>query len=146
MRKFEVVSRCKDQMITLPRRSTTGSAGYDFFAAHDAIIMPGQTMIIQTGVKAYMNPGEVLLLFLRSSSGIKRGMRLANEVGVIDSDYADNPTNEGEIGIPIWNPGRTAIEIKKGEKIAQGIFVPFLLTDDDNATGERVGGVGSTGV
>lgn len=146
MRKFAVVSRCKDMMIDLPRRSTTGSAGYDMVAAEDTVVLPGETKVIPTGVKAYMNPGEVLLLFLRSSSGIKRHMRMANEVGVIDSDYADNPTNEGEIGIPIWNPGRSAITITKGEKIAQGVFVPFLLVDDDNATGERIGGVGSTGI
>lgn len=145
MRRFAVVSGRRSEEVIMPARATKGSAGYDLYAAEDVVVPPGEVRIVPTGVKAYMNQGEVLLLFLRSSSGIRRGMRLANEVGVIDADYADNPDNDGEIGVAVWNPGSTPLSITRGEKIAQAIFMPFLLTDDDAADGERRGGYGSTG-
>lgn len=101
--------------------------------------------MVPTGIKAYMQKGEVLLMFNRSSVS-KRGVMLANNVPVIDADYYNNPGNEGHIYLPIWNLGPEDLFIKKGERLAQGMFQTFLLADDDNADGKRVGGYGSTGL
>lgn len=126
--------------IRLPERSTKNSAGYDFFAHSNLIAKNG---VIPTGIKAYMPEDAVLLLMPRSSLGFKFGFRLSNTVGVIDSDYVDNPSNEGHIliGFEADKP----LTLKVGDKICQGIFTKFLTTDDDNANKERKGGVGSTG-
>ena len=100
--------------------------------------------MVWTQVKAYMEPGEVLLLFPRSSMG-RHGIRFANTIGVVDESYVDNPNNEGEIGLHFVNNGKRSWEVSKGDKIAQGIFTTYLTTDDDNVTAERTGGFGSTG-
>lgn len=143
MRKFAKVSYAKTE-VELPVRKTKNSAGYDFISPVDCCIAPGEEQIITTNIKAYMNPGEVLLLFPRSSYGFKYHMSLSNTVGIIDADYVDNPDNEGNIMIKIYNGGHNELELKKGQAFAQGIFAPFLLTDDDNADKERIGGIGST--
>jgi dUTP pyrophosphatase len=143
MRKFAAVAGWH---VNIPERKTAKSAGYDIEAATYTCVMPGETVTVSTGLKAYMEDDEVLHLYLRSSSALKRGMRMANHVGVIDADYVDNPDNEGHIGIPIWNTTDELIVIMPGERIAQGVFVKFLTTDDDQACGIRIGGVGSTGV
>lgn len=103
-------------------------------------------VLVPTGVKAYMEPDEYLALFNRSSNPLKRFLVLTNGVGVIDGDYYSNPDNDGHIMFQFLNFGPETIYIKKGERIGQGVFSKFLLVDDDNAQGERLGGHGSTGV
>ncbi|NLM62728.1 MAG: deoxyuridine 5'-triphosphate nucleotidohydrolase [Mollicutes bacterium] len=129
----------------LPSRSTFHSAGYDFFAIQDIVIKPGETVKIPTGVKAYMDFDEMLMLIVRSSTGFKYNVRLTNQVGIIDSDYYNNESNEGHIWISLQNHGDSEFVIKKGEACIQGIFTKFLSTDDDNLIKkERKGGFGST--
>ena len=144
MRRFEVVSRCKDMNVELPKRKTKKSAGYDFFAIEDFTLYPNKLCIIPTGVKAYMEDDEVLYLHIRSSVAFKRGVRMLNSIGVIDADFVDNPDNEGEISLGLLSHNDDIVHIQKGERIAQGVFHKFLITDDDNAEGKRVGGIGST--
>lgn len=131
--------------LTPPKRSSKNSAGYDFYLVDDVTILPAQKTIIWSDVKAYMPPDEVLLLFIRSSLAIKKGLMLTNNVGVIDSDYYSNEGNDGNIGIAVVNTSGKAVELKAGEKIAQGIFVKYGVADNDDASEKRVGGVGSTG-
>ena len=109
------------------------------------MILPGATALISTGVKAKMPKNEVLLVFIRSALGIKKGLALANGVGVIDADYYGNPSNDGEIKIGIRNQGTEEVRIVKGDRIAQGIFLPYCVTDDDEANSSREGGFGSSG-
>ena len=144
MRRFEVVSRCKDMNVKLPKRKTKKSAGYDFFAVEDFTLYPNKLCIIPTGVKAYMEDNEVLYLHIRSSVAFKRGVRMLNSIGVIDADFVDNPDNEGEISLGLLSHNDDIVHIQKGERIAQGVFHKFLITDDDDAEGQRVGGIGST--
>lgn len=144
MRRFEVVSRCKDMNVKLPKRKTKKSAGYDFFAIEDFTLYPNKLYIVPTGVKAYMEDDEVLYLHIRSSVAFKRGVRMLNSIGVIDADFVDNPDNEGEISLGLLSHNDDIVHIKKGERIAQGVFHKFLITDDDDAEGKRVGGIGST--
>lgn len=142
MRKFE---HCMGRAeVTKPQRSTKHSAGYDFFAPYEFDIPAGESLMVWTGVKAYMEEDDVLLLMPRSSMG-RYGIRFSNTIGVIDHDYVDNPTNEGEIALPFVNNGNATWKVKQGDKIAQGIFTKYLVTDDDEVTTERTGGFGSTG-
>lgn len=129
----------------LPTRGSKNSAGYDFYSPINEIIPAHGNALIPTGIKAYMEPDEVLNIYPRSGMGFKTNIRLANTVGIIDSDYYDNPGNEGHIWIKFYNPTDKDYNIFIGDKIAQGIFTKFLLADDDNATAERVSGLGSTG-
>lgn len=148
MRGFEIV---KEEMrktkgeITLPTRGSKISAGYDFYSPIDIILEPNEKTCIWSDVKAYMQEGEVLLLFVRSSIGIKKGLALSNGTGVIDADYYSNSNNDGNIGIALYNYSDKAVEIKKGERICQGVFVPFLEADNGNTDKKRIGGIGSTG-
>lgn len=100
--------------------------------------------LVSTGVKAYMPKDSYLELSVRSSCPLKYWLIMANGVGIIDSDYADNPNNEGEIFFQIINLSPVPIILHKGDVIGQGIFKPYLKTDDDNAVEERMGGFGST--
>lgn len=153
MRGFEIVSKYRGQGLTLPERSTTNAAGYDFRAAKD-IVIPAQKAgeqqlpkptLVPTGIKAYMQPNEVLLLINRSSGPIKRSLVQPNGVGVIDADYYNNEANEGEIFGQLINLGSQDYLIHKGDRIFQGIFVPFLTVDGDNGgKNKRQGGFGST--
>ena len=144
IRGFEIVSTKPDTR--LPERSTEQAAGYDFFAREDIKILPHNLKVAWTGVKAYMQPDEVLKLYNRSSMAMKKGLMLSDNVAVIDADYYNNPTNEGEIGFMYYNfTGEIAI-IKKGEKLGQGIFEKYMLADNDVHGGKRTGGFGSTGV
>jgi dUTP pyrophosphatase len=131
--------------VALPMRKTAQSAGYDLAAAADTVVEPGRVALVPTGLKAYMAPDEVLLLYIRSSLAVKRGLMLANGVGVVDADYADNPDNEGHIMVAVANIGREPVTLKQGERIAQGIFTRYLTVENDEATGDRTGGFGSTG-
>lgn len=140
---FEGVSPY-DELI-LPQRATAGSAGYDFYSPLDFSLAPGEIIKIPTGMRARMEPGWVLTIYPRSGQGFKYRVQLYNSVGVIDSDYF-NAKNEGHIHIKIINAnheGKT-LNVKKGEAFAQGIFLPFGVTVDDDASDARVGGFGST--
>lgn len=154
-RKFEYVNRIlstgyetKAPDFNLPKRKTKHSAGYDFEAAEDTVIPSYKKgmapTLVKTGVKAYMQDDEVLMLYNRSSNPKKKGLIIPNSVGVIDSDYYGNEDNDGEIMFAFYNLKEEDIIIKKGETIGQGVFTKFLITDDDNAQGERTGGFGST--
>lgn len=143
MVKFEKVSRIED--VELPKRATENSAGYDFFAPEDIILPAKQLTRIMTGVKCELRPCMYLLLANRSSNPSKKNLYLANGIGVVDADYYNNPDNEGEIGFEYYNNSDESVEIKKGEKIGQGIINTFIRVEDDNTTGSRDGGFGSTG-
>lgn len=131
--------------ITLPRRGTAGSAGYDFFSPLDFTLEPGQVIKIPTGIRAKMDEGWVLTLYPRSGQGFKYRLQLYNTVGVIDSDYF-GAKNEGHIHIKLVNANNEGkvLSVKKGEAFAQGIFLPFGITVDDEADAVRTGGFGST--
>ena len=153
IRGFEVVSSFSD--INLPKRSTARSAGYDFEAAED-ITVPSiwklalkgseniKPVFIKTGVKAYMQEDEALFLYNRSSNPGKKGLIMANSVGVVDSDYYNNADNEGHIMFAFYNFFPVDVTIKKGERIGQGVFKKFLKADGDDANAIRTGGFGST--
>ena len=128
----------------LPRRGTSKSAGYDFFAIEDFVIHPGEVMKVPTGIKVIMNDDEFLGIYVRSSMGFKYNVRLTNQVGIIDADYYNNSDNEGHIWIKLQNHGDKDFIVKKGSAFAQGIFTKYLITDDDDASGIRVSGIGST--
>ena len=129
--------------IALPKRATAGSAGYDFVSPVEVTVEPGETALIPTGIRAEMDPGGVLLLFPRSSLGFKYSLRLANTVGVIDSDYAF-AKNEGHIMVKLRNPLSVPVTIGRGDRFCQGIFLPYGTAEEDEVTAGRVGGFGST--
>lgn len=129
--------------IKLPKRATIGSAGYDFFAPFDFTLAPGGTIKIPTGIRARINDGWVLMMFPRSGLGFKYRLQLNNTVGIIDSDYFFSD-NEGHIMAKMTNCGDKVLIVKKGQGFAQGVFVPFGITEDDNVTDIRNGGFGST--
>ena len=135
---------CEYSDLSLPTRSTKHSAGYDFKSPIEFTLNPGESKKVPTGIKASMNEDEFLAILVRSSMGFKYNIRLCNQVGIVDSDYYNNPDNEGHIFIKIQNEGKEAITINKGDRFAQGIFMNYLITDDDMAFGERTGGFGST--
>lgn len=143
----EVRPEAKKQEVEaiMPVRGSKSSAGYDFATPVEVTIPANGKALIWTDVKAYMQTGEVLLLDVRSSIGIKKGLMLANTIGVIDSDYYENPSNDGNIGICLRNLTDEDITLEAGERIAQGIFIPFLVADNGNTDAEREGGIGSTG-
>ncbi|MDF7668997.1 dUTP diphosphatase [Lactobacillus sp. ESL0703] len=174
-RGFEIVSSYENKNINLPRRQTIASAGYDIEAAKDMVIPsiwrlnfvrifrlirnghhlyePDyqlaeqilQPLLIPTGIKAYMPDDEVLVLANRSSNTFKRNLSLPNGIGVIDSDYYNNPNNEGEIFMQVINYGVRPLQIRKGDRIGQGIFVQYLKTDNDlPVSRQRTNGFGST--
>ena len=146
-RGFEIVSNWQAKGINIPVRKTAASAGYDLAAATTVTIAPQAIVLVPTGIKAYMQDDEVLEIYIRSSLAIKKQLRLANNVGIIDADYYDNESNEGHIMFAMYNFGKETVTLKQGERIAQGIFKKYLLTDGDNAGAgdKRQGGFGSTG-
>ena len=156
MRSFEKISFCqfkKDvcddeklyQEYSLPRRATKNSCGYDFFALQEVVLHPGDIVKIPTGYKAFFNSNEMLMLVVRSSMGFKYNVRMCNQVGIVDSDYYDNPDNEGHMWVALQNEGNEDYVIKKGTAYCQGIFVPYL-TCGDEVEQERVSGIGSTDI
>lgn len=176
-RGFEIVSKYQNDKLNLPYRTTDHAAGYDFESSVDMVlpsiwkldflkilrtIRKAGTFdekqltkarqilkpyLIPTGIKVYMQPDEVLIMANRSSNPLKRGMVLPNGIGVIDADYYNNDKNEGEVFIQMINLGLTDVHIKKGERIGQGIFMPYLLSDQDSGQvkQQRIGGFGSSG-
>ncbi|MCR5185656.1 MAG: dUTP diphosphatase [Clostridia bacterium] len=147
-RGFEVVKGYEGCNIKLPVRKTKYSAGYDIEAAEDVVIPSFKKgmkpTLVKTGLKVYMEDDETLLLYNRSSNPGKKGLIVANSVGVIDKDYYGNPDNDGHIMFAFFNVKDEDIQIKKGETIGQAMFQKYYITDDDNAEGEREGGFGST--
>ena len=189
--KFEKISKyASDDMIIIPSRKTTQSAGYDFYAAEDTVIPPfveimedaliedakargakyktvqdfmekeypyplekiakiskeykAKVALVPTGIKCKIPDGYFLQLSPRSSLPLKHWLIMANGVGIIDADYYNNPDNEGEIFLQIYNLSPFNIQIHEGEAIGQGIILPYGVTEDDVSSGERVGGFGST--
>lgn len=148
MRHFEVVSdkyRKNNVDIKLPTRATKNSIGYDFYSPIAVDIEPMHSQMIWTDVKAIFNSDEALIINVRSSMG-KQPVMIANTQGWIESDYANNPDNDGNIGFRLFNLGDTIYTVRVGDRIGQGMFIKYLTTDDDNATSTRNGGFGSTGV
>lgn len=140
----EKIQEIYDQ-IRLPRRATAGSAGYDFFAPVDVQLAPGETIKIPTGIRAQMEQEWVLKVYPRSGLGFKYRLQMNNTVGIIDSDYFDSD-NEGHIFIKMTNAtneGKT-IEVPRGTGFAQGIFLEYGITVDDEVSDVRNGGLGST--
>lgn len=133
------------ESLTLPRRATKGSAGYDFFAPFSFRLSPGETIKIPTGIRARMEEGWVLKLYPRSGLGFKYRLQMNNTVGIIDSDYFDSD-NEGHIFIKLTNDSNEgkSLEVPQGSGFAQGIFLEYGITIDDSAEGVRNGGFGST--
>ena len=131
--------------IIFPKRATVGSAGYDFFAPVDITLAPNETITVPTGIRAKINEGYVLLIFPRSGLGFKYRLQLDNTIGVIDADYY-GAKNEGHIMIKITNDTKEnrTLTIPKGTGFAQGIFMSFGITVDDNTSNIREGGMGST--
>ena len=156
MRKFEKISfeQFKKDIgdnkelynsIELPKRSTSKSAGYDIKSMEDGIINPGCAMSFKTGLKVCMNDDEVLYIYSRSSQGYKYNVSLANSVGVIDSDFYNNKSNEGHFQVRLINLGDSDFEVKIGDRIAQGVFMKYLTVDDEGEIKNvREGGIGST--
>lgn len=134
--------------IELPKRSTKGSAGYDFFFPYGHTEIPaGASLMIPTGIKAYIEPNWVLFEVPRSSFGMTCRIQFDNTIGIIDSDYYNNPKNEGHIFVKITNDSRDGLTcaFETQCKYCQGIFVPFGITYDDDVNTAREGGLGSTG-
>ncbi|VTS45592.1 deoxyuridine 5'-triphosphate nucleotidohydrolase [Streptococcus porcinus] len=145
IRGFELITEYADAAQLLPKRETKHAAGYDLKVAKATEIGPGEIKLVPTGVKAYMQAGEVLYLYDRSSNPRKKGLVLINSVGVIDGDYYNNDNNEGHIFAQMQNITDQVVSLEVGERIVQAIFGPYLLADDDQADGVRTGGFGSTG-
>ena len=164
-RGFEICMGFEDKDITLPVRKTRTSVGYDIEAAEDTVIpsiwktvfsnigkfLKGNTdyetfkpTLIKTGIKAYFGDDEALFLGTKSSYPGKKGLILANSIGVIESDYYGNQDNDGHIMFAYYNIFPVDVKIKKHEPAGQAFFQKFLITDDDNASGIRTGGFGST--
>lgn len=163
-RGFELVTKyLDDNDMRIPKRATNHSAGYDFASAKD-IKIPSiwklvskertnqmednilPSILVPTGIKAYMPGNEYLMLVNRSSNPLKNNLSLPNGIGIIDSDYYNNPNNEGEIFVQLINYGLEDYEIKKGERIAQGIFSPYnTIDEEEQLLNKRIGGFGSTG-
>jgi len=147
MRAFEIIKKYEMLQPIIPKRQTSGSAGYDLASIEEIIIEPGEIKLIPTGLKVTMPHTEALFVFPRSSLAFKKGLMMSNSVGVIDSDYYNNKDNEGHIMIPLINIKQTSVSIQKGERVAQGIFMTFhKTTEDETENIHRLGGFGHTGL
>jgi len=148
IRGFEIIKndfrKFPNNNINMPLRGSKYSAGYDFFSNEDIELKPGEKHIFWSDIKAYMLEGELLEIYVRSSIGIKRDLTLCNQTGIIDMDYYSNIKNDGNIGICLKNTSNTLKKIFNGERIAQGIFKKFLVSDNCNSEQDRNGGIGST--
>lgn len=149
MRRFEKISFsqfkkdiCVDKELydnyKMPVRKTKASAGYDFLAINDFEIKPGEIKKIPTGIKAYFEEDETLMLFVRSSMGFKWNVRMCNQVGIIDADFYNNSDNEGHMWFALQNHGDKVFKVKAGESFGQGLFMKYL-TCGDEVENERTG-------
>ena len=146
-RYFEVVKdkyRKSTGEVILPKRATRSSVAYDFYSPIDITIPPMTSVMVWTDIKAKCNANEALLINIRSSMG-KQPVMIANTQGWIDSDYYSNPDNDGNIGIRLFNLGNTSYIVKSGDRIAQGMFVKYLVADNGNTDCARKSGFGSSG-
>ncbi len=141
----ETAAEAVYEAVKLPKRATKGSAGYDFYSPLTFTLKPGETIKIPTGIRAFMREDYVLMCFPRSGLGFKFRLQLNNTVGIIDSDYYYSD-NEGHIFIKLTNDSNEGkvLELAAGSGFAQGIFLPFGITEDDEVTELRNGGFGST--
>ena len=130
--------------ITLPKRGTKKSCGYDFVSPIDFELHPGERIKIPTGIRASMDEDYALFLFVRSSVGFKYETILTNTTGLVDADYYEGD-NEGHIFVKLRNDGEKILSVKAGDRLVQGVFLPYGITIDDESDGERIGGIGSTG-
>lgn len=146
MRRFELVDEGfrRHEQARLPLRATASSVGYDFFSPEGVVIPPMGMVMIWTDVKARFESDEALLINVRSSMG-KQPVMLANTQGWVESDYYSNPDNDGNIGIRLLNLGDKPYAIERGQRIAQGMFIKYLVAENCNSDCERMGGMGSTG-
>ncbi len=140
--RFERIAAYPD--VNLPKRATKGAAGYDFECVEDTTCPAHKITLIPTGIKAQIDTGYYLQLAVRSSTPKKKGLILANGIGIIDEDYYNNQDNEGHIMFQVYNITDNDVVIPAGERIGQGVFVKYYITDDDIAEGLRTGGFGST--
>lgn len=133
------------ETICLPKRATSGSAGYDFYLPLAICLKPGESIKIPTGIRVKIHEGWVLQIYPRSGLGFKYRLQLNNTVGVIDSDYFYSD-NEGHLFIKVTNDSKEGkvVELKEGSAFAQGIFFQYGITEDDNCDAVRNGGLGST--
>ncbi len=150
IRGFEVVDatnrKHENVTIELPTRGDDRSAGYDIKIPCEVTLAPNERKLVFTDIKSYMNHDEVLELYVRSSIGVKKGIILSNITGIIDASYYSNPSNDGNIGLPLWNTTDKEVTLVAGERVAQGIFKKYLVADNDVCVNEtRTGGFGSTG-
>lgn len=131
--------------IKLPQRATSKSAGYDLYSPVRFTIMPYEQIMVPTGLKVNMEDDDVLLIIIRSSLGIKKGLSIPNQTGVIDADYYNNVDNEGHIWVSLKNNTNRECSFDIGDRIAQGIFIKYNKVDDDEPISDsRNGGIGST--
>ena len=133
------------EKLSLPARKTKESAGYDFVSPVNVTIPAGEKRVIPSGIKAQIDDGHVMFLFIRSHLAIDLEIELQTSVSVIDADYYDNEKNEGHIMIPVKNESQRPVFIAAGERIAQGVIIPFCKINGDSVTEKRTGGIGSTG-
>jgi dUTP pyrophosphatase len=146
MRGFEIAKGFEIFNIELPKRSTKYSAGYDLKLIDDLVIEPGEIGLGVTGVKAFMMDDEVLKIYPRSSLPRRYSVTIPNNVGIIDKDYYGNEVNDGAIFVALWNFSKDPVTIKKGERVAQGIFQKYLVSPlEEEVKTTRNGGFGSTG-
>ncbi len=133
--------------VKLPKRATAGSAGYDIISPVSFTLQPGEGVKIPTGLRIQMEPGWMLLILPKSGLGSRFRLQLDNTMGLIDGDYY-NAANEGHIMVPITNDSKSGkvLDVPAGKAFVQAVLVPYGITFDDNAEGERTGGFGSTGV
>lgn len=144
-RAFEVLSYYDASNITLPKRQTMYSAGYDLASAETITIPPKTIAFVKTGLKVRLGKDEVLLVYARSSLAIKKQLMMSNGVGVIDADYYNNAQNEGHIMVPLYNLSEHDVIIEANERVAQGIFQTYLKVDHDEPIDSiRQGGFGSS--
>lgn len=130
--------------IPLPKRATKGSAGYDVCTPYDIDLEPGEEINVPTGLKCKIENGWALFALPKSGLGFKYYTRLANTIGLIDEDYYNNENNEGHMWVKIRNEGDKPLHVDAGKGICQMVFLPYGITFDDEADGERKGGFGST--
>ena len=133
------------EAVEIPKRGTSSSAGYDFSSPIDFVLKPGEKKVVPTGIKASMNKDEALMIYVRSSLGFKYNVRLTNQVGVIDSDYYNNSSNEGHIMISFENHGKKDWVVdQKNKRVAQGVFTKYYTVKGELNNKKREGGIGST--